>query len=72
MNLWDIKGDSWDQTLLSIATDGTKGGVSGLAAKLGGVEHVYGRNLGAVSKWFVERFGFNPGMYLSFLLCQLC
>lgn len=62
MNLWDIKGDHWDHTLLSLTADGAKGGVSEMAKKLGEVERTHGKPLGAVSNWFVERYGFDAGM----------
>jgi xylulokinase len=62
MNLWDIQKDSWDQNLLATAAEGGKGGVEALAKKLGDVERIHGKNLGRVSPWFVERYGFSPGV----------
>ncbi|KAA8896035.1 hypothetical protein FN846DRAFT_921904 [Sphaerosporella brunnea] len=60
MNLWDIKNDDWDQSLLTLTTEGEKGGVAALTAKLGDVERTHGKNLGKISPWFVDRFGFSP------------
>ncbi|KAH0606969.1 uncharacterized protein H6S33_002957 [Morchella sextelata] len=60
MNLWDIQGGKWDETLLSTTAEGEPGGVDGLKARLGPVETKHGKHLGPVSPWFVERFGFSP------------
>ncbi|KAF8536895.1 hypothetical protein BDD12DRAFT_848827 [Trichophaea hybrida] len=59
MNMWDIQGDDWDQKLLALAAEGEKGGVSALTTKLGDVERNHGKNVGSISPWFVDRFGFN-------------
>jgi len=61
MNLWDIQADDWDQKLLALAAEGEKGGVLALTAKLGDVERTHGKNLGGISPWFIDRFGFNSG-----------
>lgn len=61
MNLWDIQGGKWDETLLSTTAEGEPGGVDGLKARLGPVETEHGKHLGSVSPWFVERFGFSSG-----------
>jgi xylulokinase len=60
MNLWDIKNDDWDQSLLALTTEGEKGGVAALTEKLGDVERTHGKKLGNISKWFVGRFDFSP------------
>jgi len=53
MNLVDIQSGKWDQELLKLC------GGDELRSKLGEEPAVGGTNLGKVSKWWVERFGFN-------------
>ena len=57
MNLWDIQSGKWNETLLSLASDGD---APGLAQKLGSVEHDGGAILGYINKYFVERYSFSP------------
>lgn len=65
MNLWDIEEGVWDEKLLATTAEGEKGGVEGLKKRLGPVETEHGKHLGKVSSWFVDRFGFNPGLLYS-------
>ena len=55
MNLMDLEAGKWDEELLKLC-----GGES-LRAKLGEEPAPGGTNLGRVSSWWVERFGFNSG-----------
>lgn len=57
MNLWDIKGGSWNEKLLALAAGSF--GVGDLKKKLGPVSEDGGAHFGRVSKYFVERYGFN-------------
>ena len=66
MNLWDIQADDWDQTLLALVAEENGSGVSSLREKLGDVERTPGKNLGKISSWFVDRFGFSSGRIFFF------
>ena len=58
MNLFNIHSKTWDERLL-IACGGET-----LREKLGNVQ-VDGLNvMGNVCRYFVERYGFNPGIYM--------
>ncbi|KAI0406679.1 xylulose kinase-like protein [Xylaria palmicola] len=58
MNLWDIGAEAWNPELLAL-TAGGAAGVPALRAKLGDVPTDGGALLGAVSPYFVARFGFG-------------
>ncbi|KAG9014379.1 hypothetical protein FRB94_012785 [Tulasnella sp. JGI-2019a] len=53
MNLMDLKSGHWDEELLKLC------GGDSLRSKLGDQPAPGGTDLGRVSKWWVERFGFN-------------
>lgn len=55
MNLMDLEKGEWDEELLKVCGDET------LRGKLGEEPAPGGTNLGRVSSWWVERFGFNSG-----------
>lgn len=57
MNLMDIISGNWDQELLKLC------GGEDLKEKIGEQPVGGGTNLGKVAKWWVERYGFNEGMY---------
>ena len=59
MNLYDIKKGEWDHSLVSLAAGGPSGAAD-LAKKLGPVEEDGGINLGNVSSYFIQRYGFTP------------
>ncbi|EXF73397.1 D-xylulose kinase [Colletotrichum fioriniae PJ7] len=58
MNLWDISAGNWSEPLLEL-TAGSKSGVSDLRAKLGEPRHDGGGSMGAISGYFVRRYGFS-------------
>lgn len=60
MNLWDIQKGGWSEKLLEEAAGGAEA-VEELRRKLGEPEEVHGKRLGSVSKYYVEKYGFNPG-----------
>lgn len=57
MNLWHIARGKWHDGLLDLATEKT--GKEELKEKLGHVPEDGGGSMGKVSKYFVERYGFN-------------
>ncbi|KAB5570465.1 hypothetical protein GE09DRAFT_958185 [Coniochaeta sp. 2T2.1] len=59
MNLWDIPANKWSEPLLEL-TAGGKDGVRELLSKLGPVRQDGGGSMGAVSGYFVRRYGFSP------------
>ncbi|KAI1268254.1 xylulose kinase-like protein [Xylariaceae sp. FL1019] len=79
MNLWDIKAEKWNESLLTLTAGGAKG-VPALEKKLGDVPTDGATILGQISPYYVERFGFgadcrittftgdNPATILSFPL----
>jgi len=58
MNLWDIPANKWSEPLLELAAGG-KDGVRELLAKLGPVRQDGGGSMGAVSGYFVARYGLS-------------
>lgn len=58
MNLWHIGRGQWHDGLLDLATEKTDR--KGLKDKLGAVPEDGGAVGGKVSRYFVERYGFNP------------
>lgn len=65
MNLWSIPTNSWDETLLALTAEGSKDGAAGLKTKLGEVSQHPGENLGAISQFFVSRYGFTPSCIIT-------
>ncbi|KAG8697201.1 hypothetical protein FRC09_008014, partial [Ceratobasidium sp. 395] len=58
MNLMNVHTNKYDETLLDVCSGGTGKGAE-LREKLGGEPVMGGTNMGKVSHWWVERFGFN-------------
>ncbi|KAI9681450.1 MAG: hypothetical protein M1817_002734 [Caeruleum heppii] len=58
MNLWDIQQGQWSDPLLELAAG--EEGSKLLLQKLGEVRKDGGGSMGSISKWFVDRHGFNP------------
>ncbi|KAH8910021.1 actin-like ATPase domain-containing protein [Coniochaeta sp. PMI_546] len=58
MNLWDIPANKWSEPLLELTAG--KEGVQELLSKLGPVRQDGGGSMGAVSNYFVQRYGFSP------------
>ena len=58
MNLWDVRRGDWNPKLLELTAG--KYGVDTLKSKLGSVPEDGGVHLGPVSRYFVDRYGFNP------------
>ena len=56
MNLWDIKAGRWNEKLMNLASNGE---AKQLIQKLGAVLEDGGGSLGPISKYFVERYGFD-------------
>ncbi|WVF67792.1 hypothetical protein IAT40_002553 [Kwoniella sp. CBS 6097] len=53
MNLWNVEGRHWEQSLLDLIGEDA-------GEKLGEVEKDAGKVVGHIGKWFVERYGFSP------------
>lgn len=60
MNLWDIPNQCYNQQLLELAAGGSKEGAAELRRKLGEVRMDGGGSVGAVSNYFVQKYGFSP------------
>ncbi|KAB2574267.1 Carbohydrate kinase FGGY [Lasiodiplodia theobromae] len=58
MNLWDVHNGKWHEDLLTLCAGGASG-VASLREKLGHVFEDGGRSFGAVSPYFVSRYGFS-------------
>ena len=58
MNLWDIQNDQWQKDLLELVA-GSKDNVQTLEEQLGPHPVAGGEQLGTISKYFVERYGFS-------------
>jgi xylulokinase len=58
MNLWDIPANKWSEPLLELTAG--KDVVQELLSKLGPVRQDGGGSMGAVSSYFVQRYGFSP------------
>lgn len=59
MNLWDISSNKWNEDLL-LLTAGSADGVDALRSKLGEVRQDGGGSMGAISSYYVKRYGFSP------------
>jgi xylulokinase len=57
MNLWDVKAGAWSEPLLQLAAGDD--GLESLKLKLGTVREDGGGSMGAVSNYFVRRYGFS-------------
>jgi xylulokinase len=66
MNLMNVHTCKYDEKLLDVCSGG-KGKGDELRAKLGGEPVMGGTNMGKVSSWWVDRFGFNSGMSCAFV-----
>jgi xylulokinase len=64
MNLWDIPANKWSEPLLEL-TAGGKDGVQELLSKLGEVRQDGGGSMGAVSSYFVQRYGFSADCQIA-------
>ncbi|KAI5459923.1 hypothetical protein BGZ63DRAFT_425869 [Mariannaea sp. PMI_226] len=64
MNLWDIGAQTYNEELLALAAGG-RNGVADLRQKLGAVCLDGGALLGKVSRYFVQRHGFNPDCQIT-------
>jgi xylulokinase len=58
MNLWDITWGKWNEGLLKLAAG--EHDVTDLRTKLGDVPEDGGLHLGKISKYYVERYGWDP------------
>lgn len=63
MNLWDIAGEKWNETLLELTA--IKEGVPELRKKLGDVPLDGGGSLGGISPYFVQRYGFSASCQIA-------
>lgn len=59
MNLWDIPSNSWNHELLKL-TAGSEAEIPALRAKLSEPRQDGGGSMGAISPYFVQRYGFSP------------
>lgn len=64
MNLWHVKTGQWHEDLLGLAAGGPEH-VDDLKRKLGHVSEDGGGQLGTISSYFVNRYGFNPGCEIA-------
>ncbi|KAH6654581.1 D-xylulose kinase [Truncatella angustata] len=64
MNLWDIRNEKWDDSLLEL-TAGDKGAASELRNKLGEVRQDGGGSIGAISSYFVSKYGFSKDCQIA-------
>ena len=62
--MWNAQLGRWDEITLEIVA-GSKEGGRRLKDMLGPVEPDAGRRLGSIASYFVERYGFDPGSYLT-------
>lgn len=59
MNLWDMPNQKYSETLLALAAGSQDGAAADLRAKLGEPCMDGGQRLGTVSRYFVDRHGFD-------------
>lgn len=57
MNLWDVKAGTWNQQLLTLASEGNS---EELTTKIGPVLEDGGGSFGKIGTYFVDRYGFSP------------
>ncbi|CCO29251.1 xylulokinase [Rhizoctonia solani AG-1 IB] len=67
MNLMNVHTCKYDEQLLDVCSGGAGNGAE-LREKLGGEPVMGGTNMGKVSQWWIERFGFNSGKRRNTLL----
>ncbi|KAF4123126.1 xylulokinase [Geosmithia morbida] len=65
MNLWDIAKDQYSQELLLLTAGGDAEAAKDLRAKLGEPRADGGGSMGAVSPYFVSKYGFSPDCQVS-------
>ncbi|UKZ82357.1 hypothetical protein TrVFT333_010144 [Trichoderma virens FT-333] len=58
MNLWDIPNQTWSERLLALSAG--PDGAAGLRQKLGEPRMDGGGSMGAISPYFVTKYGFSP------------
>lgn len=58
MNLWNIKDGQWEEKLLELVAGSTQG-IPALKDKLGPTPVEGGQELGPISSYFVNKYGFN-------------
>lgn len=61
MNLWDMPNQRYSDELLALAAGGGKDGAAALRARLGEPRIDGGGSMGAISPYFVSRYGFSAG-----------
>ncbi|KAK3191734.1 hypothetical protein K4F52_002158 [Lecanicillium sp. MT-2017a] len=61
MNLWDMPNQQYSEALLALAAGSKDGAAADLRAKLGEPCMDGGQRLGTVSRYFVDRHGFDAG-----------
>lgn len=65
MNLWHIKEGKWIERLLKLTAGDEKGAIEDLKKKLGPVYESGGDSFGAISKYYVERYGFSASCEIA-------
>lgn len=64
MNLWDIRNQKWDDSLLEL-TAGNKSAVPELRRKLGEVRQDGGGSMGPIASYFVSKYGFSSDCQIA-------
>lgn len=62
--LWNPVQGAWDDQVLELVAASHEGGKR-LKEMLGPVEFFSGQNLGQISPYFVQRYGFDKGLYIQ-------
>ena len=62
--MWNAQLRQWDEFTLEVVAGNSEGGRM-LKELLGAVQLDPGRKLGTIAPYFVERYGFDPGMHVS-------
>ncbi len=65
MNLWDISATKWSDQLLTLAAGGTAEGAIHLEDKLGEVRLDGGGSMGAISPYFISKYGFSADCQIA-------
>jgi len=58
--MWNSDGREWDGKVLEVVS-GSKDGAWRLKEMMGGVDSDGGKVMGVISKYFVDRYGFDKG-----------
>lgn len=66
--LWDARKSKWDHASVEVVAGGADQGRR-FADMLGNVEMFGGKNVGGVSSYFVERYGFDKGEHRASIRC---